>query len=131
MPVEVRRVGTAEPLSSRLQDISCAGLSFRSREPLAEGEVVEIHLKVLGHEVNACGSVSWCHEVEPGGVWRIGVLLSDEQTRHAVRMIEQLCHIELYREQQRHKGRQLDIEQAAHEWIARYAAGFPSAIDGD
>lgn len=130
MPVEFRRVGAERRLRNELQDISCAGLSFRAQEPLAEGEMVEVRLAVLEHEVSAHGRVAWCHEIEPG-VWRVGLLLSDGQTGHAVRMIEQLCHIELYREQQRQKGRHLSTEEAAQEWIARYAAGFPSPIDED
>ncbi len=130
MPIEFRRVGAREPLRNELRDISCAGLSFRAQEPLAEGEMVEVRLTVLEHEVSAHGRVAWCHEIERG-VWRVGLLLSDGQTGHAVRMVEQLCHIELYREQQRHKGRQLTTEEAAREWIARYAAGFPRPIDED
>jgi len=43
------------------------------------------------------------------------------------RMQEQLCHIEAYRQQVWvSEGRQLSRQQAAAEWIERYAAKFPA-----
>jgi len=44
---------------------------------------------------------------------------------HAMRMIEQACHIEHYRKVWSEKGRQLSAEEAAKEWIEQYAAAFP------
>jgi hypothetical protein len=41
-------------------------------------------------------------------------------------MVEQICHIEDYRQSVcRVEGRQLSAEEAAVEWIAQYAAQFP------
>ncbi|WP_313952899.1 hypothetical protein [Accumulibacter sp.] len=45
----------------------------------------------------------------------------------ATRMVEQVQHIERYRQEVlRVEGRVLDGDSAAWEWISRYAALFPS-----
>lgn len=43
-----------------------------------------------------------------------------------MRMIEQICHIEHYRKEvERQEGRRLSSQDAADEWISRYAGDFP------
>jgi hypothetical protein len=43
-----------------------------------------------------------------------------------VRMLEQICHIEVYKKELRKKqGRRVTGEQAAIEWINKYAEKFP------
>ncbi len=43
-----------------------------------------------------------------------------------MRMVEQVCHIERYRaDVLEREGRALTGEQAAEEWIKRYAEDFP------
>jgi hypothetical protein len=41
-------------------------------------------------------------------------------------MVEQVCHIEHYKnEVKRREGREISGEQAANEWIAKFAGNFP------
>ena len=48
------------------------------------------------------------------------------QDAFLARMVEQICHIEDYRQSVcRVEGRRLSAEEAAVEWIAQYAAQFP------
>ena len=48
------------------------------------------------------------------------------ETAFAVRMIEQVCHIEQYRQQvSKKEGRELSRDGAALEWITQHAALFP------
>jgi hypothetical protein len=43
-----------------------------------------------------------------------------------MRMVEQVCHIEQYKKELfEDEGRALTGEQAAMEWIKRFAEGFP------
>ena len=43
-----------------------------------------------------------------------------------MRMVEQVCHIEHWKKEIREKeGRELTGEQAAMEWIKKYAKDFP------
>ncbi|MDY6992513.1 MAG: hypothetical protein SVR94_07890 [Pseudomonadota bacterium] len=47
------------------------------------------------------------------------------------RMLEQVCQIEKYRQSLEQQGRTISIEEAAMEWISRYAAEFPPLrVDG-
>ena len=42
-------------------------------------------------------------------------------------MVEQICHIEHYRiKVKENDGRDLNIEEAAQEWIEKYARDFPN-----
>ena len=42
-----------------------------------------------------------------------------------LKLVEQVCQIETYRNKLKKQGRDLSIEEAAIEWINRYAAFFP------
>ena len=47
------------------------------------------------------------------------------------RMVEQVCHIEQYKHQVLKKeGRKLSGEEAALEWIQKYAPQFPGSDGG-
>jgi hypothetical protein len=40
-------------------------------------------------------------------------------------MVQQVCAIEQYRQEQEQQGRMLNSQQAAAEWITRFAGRFP------
>jgi hypothetical protein len=68
--------------------------------------------------------VAWCRETEHG--YELGVEFLDQDDAFRARMVEQICHIETYREQvQQTEHRELSPEQAAHEWISKFAEAFP------
>ncbi len=61
-----------------------------------------------------------------GDIIYIALYLEDEADRFRVRIVEQLCYIEDYRQEVfREEGRELSAERAALEWISKYAARFP------
>ena len=56
----------------------------------------------------------------------MGVKFTEEETAYAVRMVEQLCYIEHYRQNVlQSEGRELSGEEAALEWIEKFAGNFP------
>jgi len=62
--------------------------------------------------------------------FEIGIQFLDENDSFRVRMVEQICHIEQYKQEVFDKdGRQLSGEQAAVEWIQKYATDFPGATE--
>ncbi|GAB4348462.1 MAG: hypothetical protein Kow006_09180 [Gammaproteobacteria bacterium] len=86
----------------------------------------ELHLTIELQEppFEADGVVAWCRAVH--GHYEVGVQFRDAGTDFAVRMVEQACQIELYKERVlREEGRLLSGEEAAREWIGRYAERFP------
>ena len=68
--------------------------------------------------------VVWSHFQR--GYYQVGVEFDEHTTKFALRMVEQVCHIEQYRKEVLEtEGRYLSHEKAAVEWIARYASKFP------
>lgn len=107
-----------------LKDISYGGLSFHSSEKLEEGTIVNLSIPLIEPKFVAQGSVVWCQQ--KNGDFIVGVRFMDERTNFKLRMVEQVCHIEKYKEQMlKEEGRILTSEEAAVEWIEKYAADFP------
>ena len=113
----------------RLNDISKGGLSFSSAKELSPGRLITIRFSCVQPDFEARAQVVWCHR-EAGG-YVIGVVFKESSELYRVRMIEQICHIRQYRaDVLATEGRQLDGEQAASEWIHKFAHDFPNFEDG-
>lgn len=120
--------------TDHLLDISIGGLCFHAEEPIECGSEIHIHIpldfsvplndgEVM--EFDGDGTVAWCRKERCG--YAIGVQFDDSITSFGMRMVEQVCHIERYRNDvYEEEGRRLSRDQAAQEWIERYAAEFPS-----
>jgi hypothetical protein len=129
-----------------VRDVSEGGLCFSSDHPVQIGSHITIQIPIGSPPFEAKGVVAWCHEENEviergedsgfpridngydggGNRYAVGVQFEDYVTRFSVRMVEQVCHIEHYREDMRKlEGRDLSIEEAAQEWIDRYAGNFP------
>lgn len=110
--------------SDRLRDVSRGGLCFNAECPVRKGTPIHIEIAIHNPPYEADGTVAWCRP--EGDHFAVGVQFNEPSTRFSVRMVEQVCHIEHYRTQVReNEGRDLTSEQAAEEWIERYAAEFP------
>ncbi len=108
-----------------LNDISFGGLSFRSRLAVDVGAVILIKIPFLTPEFECRAVVKWCRK--RGDSFDVGVAFDDQEEAFKTRMVEQVCHIEHYkREVYEKEKRVLTGEEAALEWIKRYAASFPN-----
>lgn len=115
----------ASPSSSdSLCNVSHGGLSFRHATALPLGAQVQVSISVTGPSFAAACRVVWCQP--EGNFWQVGVVFLDQEDLYRARLVEQVCQIEQYRkdEQARH-GRKLTGQEAALEWIGKFAAGFP------
>ena len=66
-----------------------------------------------------------------GAGYEVGVSFLDPEDVFRARMVAQVCFIEDYRRSiARAEGRELSSEEAAGEWIAKYAHKFPGASGG-
>lgn len=127
MPIDYRLVDGAASMD-RLRNVSAGGICFESSRCIEPGTLIHLAIKVGEQSFQADGEVMWCHGVN--GHHEVGVCFQDAATVFTVRMVEQLCYIEQYRQQVRHtEGRQLSSEEAAREWVGRYASEFPG-LDG-
>ena len=87
---------------------------------------VEVEINVQSPAFFAKGYICSCEAVTDGLGFQTGVVFDCPETAFAVRMIEQVCHIEQYRQQVSNtEGRELTIDCAAAEWITHHAANFP------
>jgi Tfp pilus assembly protein PilZ len=108
-----------------LRNISEGGLAFLSVSEIAEGVLVDINIPVVHPQVSMKGVVVWCRP-ESEGRFEVGVRFVDESNRFRMRMVEQICHIEIFKKEiQEKEGRTVSGEEAALEWIHRFAKDFP------
>lgn len=125
IPIQWRLGDLAAPGSEYLRNISEGGLAFISQHDIPVGALIDIHIPIRHPEVSIRGYVVWC---KPYGVseFEVGVRFTDADTRFRMRMVEQVCHIEHFKKEIfEREGRELTGEQAAMEWIKRYAKDFP------
>jgi len=117
--------------------VNGCGLLFLSHKSVERGSkiLVQISIKDLpncakneladdqgGYE--AKGTVVWCKKSAQG--YDIAVMFTDPSVLFSLRMVEQACYIEDYRrESLTGEGRVLSSDEAAEEWVQRYAADFP------
>ncbi len=107
------------------KDITEGGLCFVSQQPLIIGQHIHITIQYCEPKFSANGVVKWC--TQDSDRFLIGVAFEDASVKYALRMVEQVCYIEDYRNQiKREQGINLTSEQAARQWIQKYAANFPS-----
>lgn len=107
-----------------LKNVSFGGLSFHSKVELSTGLVIRVKIPLVQPIFQAVGRVTWCHP--EANQYEIGVEFLDENDTFRARMVEQICHIEQYKHEVLEKeGRNLNGEEAAIEWIQKYAREFP------
>jgi hypothetical protein len=124
IPILVELESVVASRQEYLHDISAGGLCFASRVPLPVGTRIRIRIPLVRPIFECLGSVVWCEA--DGDYFDVGVEFLHIREAFRMRLIEQICHIEHYkREIHRKEGRALTGEQAAMEWIAKYAATFP------
>ncbi|MDO6512708.1 MULTISPECIES: PilZ domain-containing protein [unclassified Neptuniibacter] len=118
------RLSGYAPRCVQTNDISVGGLSCESSEAMSAGQAVEVEIWLNDPSFKTIGHVLWCKG--DGAGYLVGIGFSDFATAYSVRMVEQVCHIEEYRQKVLdEEGRQLSSEGAAEEWIDKYAAEFP------
>ncbi len=126
IPVEYNILGvtTNKINQDQMSNVSEGGLCFQADRDIDLTSQVRIKIPFTEPVFEAVGEVAWCQRVNSH--YEIGVKFIDEQTEFKLRMVEQICHIEEYRKNILEKeGKDLTGEEAAMEWIAKYAGDFP------
>lgn len=108
-----------------LKNVSRGGLCFKTHEALPVGTAIRVEIPACLPKFESEGTVVWCSRAD--GSYDIGVQFDDSASEFNLRMVEQVCYIEHYKNYVWEKeGRRLTGEEAASEWIQKYAAVFPS-----
>jgi hypothetical protein len=124
IPIEFQQDSLAFSHNETLTNISQGGLAFHSHTALAVGAVIQVRITLQQPAYQARARVAWCRPSNAG--FEVGVELLDPDDGFRTRMVEQICYIEHYKQMVlRTQGRQLNGQDAALEWIRKYAAQFP------
>jgi hypothetical protein len=123
MPIEVLD-GNQSSSEQTMRNIGHGGLSFRYPRRLPVGVTMRVRIAVTKPVFEADCRVAWCLPENDG--YQVGVEFLDQQDLYRMRMVEQVCQIEGYRRDlQAKQGRALSTQEAALEWISRFAKSFP------
>ncbi len=115
----------AVPGTEYLKNVSEGGLAFLSSSEVTLGAIVAINIPAVDPQVSLKGVVVWCAPCD-NAQFEVGVRFIDENNHFRMRMVEQICHIEHFKNEIFQKeGRVLTGEEAALEWIQHYAQDFP------
>ncbi len=111
----------------QLINVSAGGLAFSLLHPVTTGARLTISMPQVWPDYSASGTVVWCREARAG--YEAGVQFDEPDEAFKARMVAQFCQIEDYRREMREReGRALSSEEAAREWIVRYAEEFADSI---
>jgi hypothetical protein len=93
------------------------------------GAKVLLRMPVTAPPFETVGRVACCRKREEN--YEVGIRFMGAGDLFRVRMVEQICFIEHYKnEVLETEGRELTSEQAAAEWIEKYGADFPEPEPG-
>ncbi len=114
-----------ESADQTITNVSLGGLAFSSELPLGVLDRVRVSIPALDQDNHLIGNVVWCEKARNG--YEVGIEFDRSRDVYRLRMIEQICHIEHYRnEVGRTEGRTLSPHDAATEWISKFAGDFPA-----
>lgn len=125
IPIEVKTSGQLKHDIHNAVNLGGGGLAFRCDHDFAQGEILEIRIPFVQPPFDAKARVAWCKPHDESSEYGVEFLNQDEA--QVMRMVDQVCHIENYQKAVgRSEGRQLSAEEAAREWIGKYASEFPT-----
>jgi len=105
-----------------MSDIGEGGISFYTNVIFEQGSALSIKIPHVRPPFEALCVVCW--QKDKGKKFEVGVHFIDEDSRFRARMVEQVCHIEDYRRKTIEEGRSLSSQEAAIEWIGKFATDF-------
>ena len=108
----------------RMRNISVGGVAIRTEERIEIGRVIDLTISSVTPAFSASGRVAWC--LKRNSFYDVGIQFIEPEDAFRIRMVEQICHIEQYKKDiLEQEGRQLSGEEAAFEWINKFASDFP------
>jgi hypothetical protein len=123
IPIEIR--GPAFPVERRLaRNVGIGGLAFHATRSMEPGSLVTLRIAGVDPAFESQARIVWCRPRDDG--FDLGVTFLTAEDAHRARMVEQVCYIERYKQTVLDTERRtLSSEEAAREWIAKFASAFP------
>lgn len=126
VPLEIKVLPNAPAQLNQSVNVSHGGLAFTVDKCLELNQIIELRIPTVEPPFDAHARVAWCRP--EGDKYLVGVQFLDASDAFESRMVQQVCAIENYRKEVAEKeGRQLDAQQAAAEWIQKFAGRFPNS----
>lgn len=114
---------------SRSLDVSFGGLSFLWPSRLSAGSFVNVHIPVKDKLFEIKSRVAYSAEDGKTGRFRVGVCFADHPSAFMARFAEQTLEILRYHKDLcRELGHEVSEEEAANQWIEKYADKFPRLV---
>lgn len=127
IPIVCERTNATNAFREPLRNISIGGLCFRSACVFEPDASITVKIDLVRPVFRGQARVVWCHRSDDQH-YDVGVQFRDPKTGARARIVEQICHIEQYKQDVLEgEGRHLSGEEAAIEWIHKYADDFPQA----
>ncbi len=124
IPIAASIANQRESSNSSLVNLSVGGLCCESSRFIPIGTIINIGIPIDNPIYVEQGVVSWCNERQHE-VYDVGICFNKGNETFRSRMVEQVCQIEEYKKEVLEaEGRALNSEQAAKEWINKYADSF-------
>ena len=128
VPIVVTPLSDSGASVAELEDISEGGLRCNVPGYIKPGLLVSVEIPGLESPYQGQGTVVWCQSGSDG--YEVGIRFTEDGEGFRLRMVEQVCQIEHYRQYIAEKeGRELTSEEAASEWIRKHAANFDDESD--
>lgn len=126
VPLEIESVPESAARLEQGVNVSFGGLAFQSTSCPTPGDVIRLRIPTVEPAFEATARVAWCRN--EGEYFLVGVQFTDASAAFKSRMVQQVCSIENYRKEVREQeGRELSTQEAAAEWIEKYAGRFPDS----
>lgn len=123
-PLQVKKLKFWQISKIEIDPETNTGLTFSSKEYQKPGNIIEVTIPTRKEIHHFMGKVVMVKEFDD--CFEIGIWLVNSEDVPKLRIVEQICHIELYLNDKRYKeGPFLSQERLTEEWICRFASGFP------
>ena len=123
--IEVTAEGQMTPAIHNTINFSTGGLAFRCDREFEVSTTLAIRVPFITPAFEVEARVAWC--TPRHGRFETGAEFLNKDDAFMTRMVEQVCSIESYKKEvYQNEGRILSPDEAAKEWISKFAADFPN-----
>jgi hypothetical protein len=123
VPLQIKLLDEVQPSTQGL-NVSHGGLAFSTDTCPPLDHIIQLRIPTVHPPFEAEAQVKWCKR--ENGKYLVGAQFLNADDAFQSRMVQQVCAIEQYRKDvKQNEGRELNAQQAAAEWISKYASRFP------
>lgn len=123
-PIEYKRLRFWERGKLDISNPSNIGLTFTVEKYEKPGSILEVTIPTRKEIHQFPAKIVAVKETDQG--FELGVWLLNEEDAPKLRIIEQICHIELYLNEKKYRdGPFVSQEKITEEWIGKFASHFP------